>query len=283
MGMSGAYGGSGGQEWSNARDLAGDLPSGGAGDGGGDGDQAVADLFAAVADALVSEDPDLADPASAPPSYSPAELLPRRAGLGTDGGGGSGGRGVIRGLPGSSGRRGGGSRRTVARGAARGGAVLGAGYALRRGDAAALGDLGLDLTQLRGLSPIRQCSRILDAVLGDGSHPDEHALRKAATAALKEILLSDEAPGEADALRGFVANYIFQLTLVELQAQLDAGAVSPDQAAKREDGMRRWAQRRVQVAKLADAGRMTVARFMSVAAQLAREAIRILRAEQSTS
>jgi hypothetical protein len=282
MGMSGAYGGSGRQEWSDARDLIEDLPSSRGGDGDGGADQPVEDLLSAVAEALVGEDPELADPETTPAAPSLAELLPR-PGTATGGGGGSGGGGVVRGLTGSSGRRGSGSRRTVARGAARGGAVLGAGYALRRGDAAALSDLGLDLDELRALSPVRQCARILDAVLGEGSHPDEHALRKAATAALKEILVNAEPPGEADALRIFIANYLFQLALVELQAQLDSGTIAPDQAAEREHGIRRWAQRRVQVAQLPDAGRLTIVRFTALAAQLAREAVRILRAGRAAS
>lgn len=291
MGMSGAYGGTGGQGWDQARDLASDLPApssgdGSSGDSSSDEPDSIVDLWSAIADALIDENPDLQQPQPPATAYPIADLLPRRIpsiGRSSPDSSGSGGGGAIRGGSGPAGRSGSGSRRSVARGGARGGVALGAGYALRRGDAADLAEVGLDLDELRTLSPIRQRARILDAVLGEGAHPDEYALRKAASRALKEILQAEEPPSELAALEGFVANYIFELALVELKSQLDAGLLDPSQSVAQENRIRRWASKRVKLAKIATEGHLSISRFKSLAARLTGEALRILRAGRATT
>jgi hypothetical protein len=286
MGTSGAYGGSTRQDWTSAHDQLADLPAGTDGAPGGPGgeeDRPVADLWSTIGDALVGEDPILDGPAPTEDAYPLPELLPRRpAGRGSGGGGGRGGAvrrgGPVRAETGSGGRRGSGSSRSIRRGAARGGAALGAAYALRQGDAPALADVGLDLDELRTLSPTRQCMRILDAVLGEGGHPDEHALRRATAAAIKEVLQSSQPPDEIDALRGLIENFVFQIALVELQSELTSGEVSPPDAARRESRMRRWIRRRVRLVQFPVQGRLPIARFREAAARLCQEAVRILRA-----
>ncbi|MHB9149815.1 MAG: hypothetical protein ACYC33_07020 [Thermoleophilia bacterium] len=167
--------------------------------------------------------------------------------------------------------------------AARGGMVLGAGYAIRQNDGAALADYGLSIENLRGLSPVRQCAAILDALLGQGAHPDEHALRKASMESLKEILQSEIPPPEADAVGGFVVNYVYELVLVELQAQLDAGAMNAAESARRERGIRHYLEHRVAQVKATITGRVKASDLRSLAARLTSEAIRIVRARPETS
>jgi hypothetical protein len=284
MGTSGAYGGSTRQDWNRAHDLLAELPSGS--DAGSDGqgqteDPAIAELWATIADALAGEDPSLVGPAPTDTTFPLADLLPGpRGARGASGGGGGGGRrgGSVRGETRSAGRRGSGSSRTIRRGAARGGAALGAAYALRQGDAEALAEVGLNLDELRALSPTRQCMRILDTVLGESGHPDEHALRLAAAASIKEVLQSDQPPEEIDSLRGLVESFVFQIALVELQSELISGGITSPEAARRESRMRRWIERRVQLVQFPTRGRLPVSRFREAAAGLAQEAIRILRA-----
>lgn len=286
MGTSGSYGGSSRQGWSSARDQVADLPgTPGAGSGGSDQaeDAAAADLWSTIADALADEDTALVGPLPTETTYPIADLLPRGprvrspAGGGSGGGGGVGG-GLVRGETGSAGRRGSRSSRAIRRGAARGGAAIGAAYALRQGDAAALSELGLDLAELRVLSPTKQCMSILDAVLGEGGHPDEHALRRAVAGAIKEVLQSDAPPDEIETLRSFVANFVFQIALVELQGELTSGHVSAAESAQRESRIQRWLERRVRLLQFPTEGRLPITRFREAAAGLAQEAIRVLRA-----
>ena len=189
------------------------------------------------------------------------------------GGGGAGGGTARTG----GGRQGTGSRRQVVRGAARGGTALGAAYALRTGDAAYLNELGLDLAHLQSLSPVRQCAEILDAVLGEGSHPDERALRKASLEALKEVLAAGTPPDEMAALRAFVSNYVFEQSLVELQQQVNEGALAPEDVAKKERTIRTYLERRVQTLRVTD-GAVQPRDLRTRAAELTKEVIKLLRA-----
>jgi len=260
-----------------------DLPAdaGGSSDGGGvaGGDDSELDaLWSSIGDALVGEDPSLGDAQPDAGAISLGRLLPQRGSFA--GGGAATGASAAR-PGGPAGRTGAGSKRQVVRSAARGGAAVGAGYALRQGDAESLAELGLDLDRLRSMGPVRQCAAILDAVLGEGGHPDEYALRKASTESLKEVLLAETPPDEREVLRGFVVNYIFELSLVELQAQLNAGAIDPREAAQREKQIRRYLGRRVATIGLTD-GRIESKDLREASARLTAETIRVLRAGSET-
>jgi hypothetical protein len=283
LGSSGSYGGTSGQQWNQVRDLfdavAPDAPAGGDDEAVDDADPAagsspLSSIGAALADALAGDDADLTVSTSA---VTLAALLPRVRGA-SGGGGGSSGASGVRGEGSGSGRTGGASKRSVARSASRGGAVLGSGYALRSGDRQALAGVGLDLDELRGLGPRSQCARILDAVLGGGGHPDETALRIAAAEQLKAIIMRESPPSEADALRGFIAAFVFQLFLIELRSELTSGTIDADMATKKEARIRRYLERRVARLNVATAGTMSIADFSGQANRLVREAIDLLRA-----
>ena len=141
-----------------------------------------------------------------------------------------------------------------------------------------LDELGLDLVHLQGLSPARQCAEILDAVLGEGSHPDELALRKASLEALKQVLTTDDAPDEATSLRSFVVSYVFELSLVELQKQVNEGAVSPADVADKERTIRKYLEARVQTLALPAGTVVQPSDLRKLATKLTKEAIRLLRA-----
>ncbi len=285
MGTSGAYGGSGRQDWTNAGEALADLPADGPPSGGGGSgdvtDPPIEDFWQGVADALAGEDPTLRRPLPTGDPFPLASLLPRR----TSGGGGGGGAagGFAHGESGASGRTGARSGRLVTRSAARGGAAIGGAFALRAGDAGVLTELGLDLNELRALSPRMQCARILEAVLGDGSHPDEAALQRAAAEQLKAILVSEEPPSEADAIRGFVARFVFELMLVELQADLTGGHIDTATATRKEGRVWRWLEAKVKSIALPGGGSVALGQLRSVAAKLTQEAIRILRAGRTAA
>ena len=282
MGTSGAYGGSGRQSWGNVRTLFDALSEDVNGTDGAP-DQAVpsdsdadalGDLAEALGDALAGDDSTLTDP---PTPVSLGNLLPPSRGSGGTGGGGAGG--AIRGTSASSGRVGAGSRRSMTRAAARGGAAIGGAFALRAGDRDGLAELGLDLDELRGLGPRAQSARILDAVLGEGGHPDETALRAAAAEQLKAIVIQEAPLSEADALRAFIAAFVFQMALVELRAELAKGVIDTQHAAKKEGRLKRYIKQRVSTLDVATDGHWRIADFSTQAGRLVSEAIALLRAK----
>jgi hypothetical protein len=283
MGTSGAYGGSDRQGWNRTRDLVHDLAdSGSSGDtdhapanGEPGDDPRLGEVWQAIAAVLTGEDPLLGGPSPTDQMFPLPDLLPRPR---VPRGGGGGPGGVVRGTTGAAGRRGFRSTRAVMRGAARGGAAIGGAYALLRGDAPGLADLGLDLTELRTLGPRMQCALILEKVIGDGGHPDDTALRRAAAEALKEIILSGKPPSEIEALRGFVGHYVFQICLVEIQGEVTGGSMDPAEAASVEKRLHDYLEARVRILDFPHEGTLSIARFKEAAAKLTQDAIRVLRA-----
>lgn len=270
MGTSGAWGGSNRQSWHHARELFNTAV-------GGQGDSGIPGLVQAVVDALIDEDPAALAPVT-PPDEVPLDL-PGPVSVGSSGGGGGGGGGSLSGVSVvGKGRSGGSSKRRVGRSAGRGGLALGAGYALRRGDAAALSELGLDMAALQGMSPREQRLALLNATLGDANHPDEFALRRAADEFLKEILISELVPDPVDLLRDFVAKLIHSLGVVELMRQLDEGAVDAQAAAKKEKRIAAWIKARLRKESFNVEGTLVSLReFQRTAAKLSATALTILR------
>lgn len=273
MGTSGAWGGSNRQSWNQARELFDTAV-------GGQGDSGIPGLVQAVVDALIDEDPAALAP-EVPSDTQPLDL-PGPVSVSSSGGGGGGGGGGGASAGGvraaGKGRSGGSSRRRVGRSAGRGGVALGAGYALRRGDAAALGELGLDLAALEAMSPREQRLALLNATLGDANHPDEFALRRAADEFLKEILTRDPIPDPVDLLRDFIAKLIHNLGVVELMKQIDDGAVDAQAAAKKEKRIAAWIQTRLRKESFSVEGTLVSLReFQRTAAKLSATALTILR------
>ena len=289
MGTSGAYGGSGSGSWGAARDAVTDIPadvgaSGAATPGGSDVfDDAVADAAAAIADAMVAEEPGLG---RAPSEYPISNLLPQThvAGGGGGGGGGRGsgtGAGRTRGASRTGGRTGGSSRRNMTAGAQRGGLALGAAYALRNRDGAGLAAVGLDLAALEALPPAGRVSRILDVILGPATHPDEQVLREAAVEQVKSIVMGEVPPTIPDAIRAFVATYVWKMGMLELRAQYPDGLPAADVLLKRERELRNYIRARIRSVTVPAATAATD--LKAEAARVLGDVLRVLRAGRAAA
>jgi hypothetical protein len=224
MGTSGAYGGSGGRAWSEARDAAKELLNSPASTESQE--SALGDLANAL-DWDRKESGEQERPTDRPedgpqaptiplgPSPQPFGQLTRPRTGGGDGPGGGGGGGGQR--SGGVGSRGGGGR-SRRRAASVGGAVLAAGLAVRQGDGATLEALGLSMAELGELSPLGQCNRILKALVGSGSDIDENEILSASSTALVAILTQEAGPEQA--VRLFIIEYVMEITVTELGAVL---------------------------------------------------------------
>jgi hypothetical protein len=245
MGTSGAYGGSGGRDWSNVRDSLDGLIA----EPGSAEEQAT--VMSGLAGALSDWDGDT------PPEheYDPEQTAPvvqrppfgglvaPRAAGGGGGAGGVGGAGGGAGGGDGSGRRGtGGGRRSRARAARVGGAVLAAGFAVRGEDDGTLRALGLSLTELQNLSPLAQCSKILNALVGSGADIDENEMRAASSTALVAILI--EAMTPVAAVRLFIVEYVMEIGATELGARLREDGTG-EVSVQVEDGLRSFVTARV--------------------------------------
>lgn len=287
MGTSGAYGGSNSAEWNDFRDAWSDLGSGSAGNGTSDADttQPADKLFEppkpgsdldrvgqALIDALWRDDP--ATRGNVVPPI-PRPSIPGRRGAGA---GGSGGAGTGAGSAGA-GRSGSRSTRQVIGGASRGGATIGAAYALRDRDTQRLSDYGLSLAEFDSLSPRGRISRLVTLMIGDDGHPDDRAIRQAATEQVKKIVATDGVPPTAtEAIKGFVSAYIFQLGLVELQDQIINGTLDGNEAVVRERLLRGWIDAKVRGLDIDATPAVSANALHQSAAELAQRAIRVLRA-----
>ncbi|MFD8111045.1 MULTISPECIES: hypothetical protein [Streptomyces griseus group] len=279
MGTSGSYGGSGNADWKHTHDAFDALPVSGTGTqtppDPAEGQQQLLDnILDALSTALHNDDADHGRPPTS--GYPLSALLASSRGGSRGGSGGAGG-----GTRTPTGRAGAGSRRQVIKGSARGAAALAGAYALRNGDAARLQELGLDLAELRTLRPFAQISRILQTVLGDAGHPDEAALRKAATRYVKAVLLDPEPPPQQDGLRGLVTEWIYELALVELGSEKAQGNLTAQEAITKQRMIRSWLERRLKKIGVPDTRRMTVQEFCATAAKVTGEALRMLRARRS--
>lgn len=287
MGTSGAYGGSNSAEWNDFRDAWSDLGSGSTGTSTGDPDPAqTSDLLfepthpesdldrvgQALIDALWRDDP--ASRGSVVPTI-PRPRVPGRRGAGAGGAGGVGAGGGSAG----GGRSGSRSTRQVIGGASRGGATIGAAYALRDRDAQRLADYGISLAEFDSLSPRARLSRLVTLMIGDDGHPDDRAIRQAATEQVKKIVATDsEPPTATEAIKGFVSAYIFQLGLVELQDQITNGTLDGNEAVVRERMLRGWVDAKVRGLDIDASPALSANALHQAAADLAQRATRVLRA-----
>lgn len=287
MGTSGAYGGSNSAEWNDFREAWSNLGSGSTKTSTGDPDPAQSPdqpfdptqpasdldrLGQALIDALWRDDP--AARGKAVPII-PRPRIPGRRGAGA---GGPGGAGAGQGSAGA-GRSGSRSTRQVIGGASRGGATIGAAYALRDRDAQRLSEFGLSLAEFDSLSPRARISRLVTLMVGDDGHPDDRAIRQAATEQVKKIVATEgEPPTATEAIKGFVSAYIFQLGLVELQDQITNGTLDGNEAVVRERMLRGWIDAKVRGLDIDASPALSANSLHQAAADLAQRAVRVLRA-----
>lgn len=144
----------------------------------------------------------------------------------------------------TAGGRSGRAARLVA-GARSGGRAVAAAYAYDRGDADTLAGLGLDLAELQAMSLKNRCQAILDATMTAVDQPDDVAMRRAALAILKDMLGAGAMPAAIDAVKAFLANYIFEIALVEVARTRQVSTLSASELAAREKRARDYLRRRI--------------------------------------
>lgn len=243
MGSSGAYGGSGGRAWGKARQQAGDYAD-------APSDANAEQLLSNIADALdwdSDSPPDAGDGDPNDqfrPAFGPLRIkVTPGSGGGLGGAGGGGGTGGGSAGAGSAGG-GGGRSRSRARAATVGGSVAAAGLALRNRDGPALGQWGLSLQELDGLDLHEQAKRILDAVGASVGDLQEDELTQASAAALLALLDDKDATG-ADAVRVFVVEYVFEVSLTEIGDELRNGTRDGWATVQQEDKLHDLIEARV--------------------------------------
>lgn len=290
MGTSSSYGGSGSREWDRVRERFQHMsPDPNPGDGQpaepappandvptpldappNPQDADVADLASALANALAREDSDLRP---GPLNYfSPGSLF-SAGGRGGRGGGGGGTGGSSR----SSGRAGDRSSRMTARAIQRGGAVLAAGVAYQQRDEAALQAVGLSLEELDALTPRVRCARILEA-LGDSTHPDDLALKRASMEQLKALLINPNPPSTIEMIRDLVASYVTQLCLIELGRMHTAGEVNKAEVVSKEHRLARYVKAKLRAVRLPEGRQILANEIQGLAAKACQDGIAMLRA-----
>jgi hypothetical protein len=115
-------------------------------------------------------------------------------------------------------------------------------------------------------------------MIGDTTHPDDVALRKAADEFLKKILTASP-PTALDAIRDFVASLILRLGMIEVKRQLDSGDVDVAKAIQKEKTIAEWISARLRAENFGLSGVIiAIAQFQNVARRLMATALQILRA-----
>lgn len=279
MGTQLSYGGSGAAPWEDAADdtaaldaaISGDGSQSAEGDassddgsaGDGAGDSTVDSLIANITQAI--EGQDRRPIPGATTSHTPSSVRPSAY---TGGGSVRSGTSKFVSTP-RSGRS---SRQSTARGAA----AVAAGAALARGDAGALRELGLDLTQLSALSPREQQQRILDEIIGAPGHPDDEALRRAAHATLK-AMAADPGMAQDAQIDHLLASYVYEQALVELTSQHARRELSKDAVTKLDNRLRPYIFKKAKHQISGDGRYLSPAQFIEKATSLVATVFRVMR------
>lgn len=238
MGTSSSYAGSGGSNWGRLREELEDW----------------LDSLPGAPDGADETPDDIEQPEHKSPHVEPDEpedevvniLRPLATSLlsggrgGADGPSGGGGLGAPTASAGG-GRSPSGSGRSRARVGRVGGRLAAGLSALRTGDGTALAKLGLSLDELRALDPVRQAQRILAAATEEEAATtlEEDELQTAANRTAIWALTSEEPPDVGDLIRYFVAEYAYEVFLMEGGPILRSGNRDGLNAIAAEDRVKR--------------------------------------------
>jgi len=96
-----------------------------------------------------------------------------------------------------------------------GGRALGGAYGFRTGAAAPLGELGLDLGELTGLSRYQQARRIVDAALGPRGDVQESELRTTNASVVLWALTEEVEPTPVELTNRWVVEYVWHVWITE--------------------------------------------------------------------
>jgi hypothetical protein len=241
MGTSGAYGGSPGfkpvrdqtKQWLGAG-------AGGSGGGGGDGPPGPPDTPV----------PPPPGPGAPPVGPAPASIIAALGAALAGGGGGRGGAGTLTG-----------GGRSTARASTAGGRALGGAYGARTGNAAALGELGLDLGELAGLSRYQQARRIVEAAIGPRGDVLDSELRQANASVVVWALTEEVEPTPADLANRWVVEYVWEVWVTESGPLLQEHSAGGGDRFRLEQEMRAALEATVSVRALPEGRALTTADF----------------------
>lgn len=245
MGTSGAYGGSPG--WKPVRDQTQEwLGSGAVGTGGGDGGPPPA----------IPPTPP-ADPSGPRPLISPAlaRIISALGAALTGGSSAGSSRGDGGGLTGGG--------RSADRASTVGGRALGGAYGVRTGTAATLGELGLDLGELTGLSRYQQARRILDAAIGPRGDVLESELRTTNASVVLWALTEEVEPTPVELANRWVVEYVWQVWITESGPVLQEHSAVGKDRVRVEEEMRAALEATVSAHALPEGRPLTNADFTS--------------------
>ena len=248
MGTSRAYGGSRG--WKPVRDQTKVWLGAGAGaGGGGDGPPP------AIPPVPPPDNGETRPLTPRPPFVDPglARII-SAIGLALTGGAG-GGRGGGGDLAGGG--------RSTARISTVGGRALGGAYGVRTGNAATLGELGLNLGELAGLSRYQQAKRILDAAIGPRGDVLESELRITNSEVVLWALMEEVAPAPAELANRWVVEYVWQVWITESGTILQKYMADGNDRVRAEQEMRAALEATVSAHALPEGRPLTTADFTS--------------------
>lgn len=226
MGTSGAYGGSPG--WKHVRDQTQAWLTTGAGGGSGSDGPSAPPIPPTPPPDTSEAWPPIAQPPSITPALASIVSALSRA-LSDERGGGGGGGGVG---PTSGGGR------SVARASTVGGRALGGAYGARTGTAATLGELGLDMGELAGLSRYQQAQRILDAAIGPRGDVLDSELRKANASVVLWALTEEIEPTPVELTNRWVVEYVWEVWITESGPVLQGHSADGNDRVRAEQEMR---------------------------------------------
>ena len=242
MGTSGAYGGSPG--FKPVRDQTQQWLGAGAAGGGGDGPPGPP--------VLPPGPPVSPPPVPGAPPVGPA-LARIIAALGAalaEGGGGRGGAGTL-----TAGGR------STARASTAGGRALGGAYGARTGTAATLGELGLDLGELTGLTRYQQARRIVEAAIGPRGDVLDSELRQANASVVLWALTEEVEPTPADLANRWVVEYVWEVWITESGPLLQEHSADGGDRVRLEQEMRAALEATVSVRALPEGRTLTTTDF----------------------
>jgi hypothetical protein len=258
MGTSGAHGGSPG--WSGVGNHTQDWLNGGA-------EAGTATTSPDGPPGSSPGDPPLPNPQLAALIADLARRLARSGGGGpASGGGGTGGAG------GSAGTATGGRGRSTARAASAGGRAAAGAYGLRSGVAATLGELGLSLNELVGLSRHEQARRLLEAATDPSGDVAESELRLANADLILWALNEESEPTPIDLANRWVVEYVWQVWISEAGHIIRSHSATGYNSLRVEQEMRAALEATVSAHSLPD-GRPLTARDFEQAIKSALESL----------
>ena len=154
-----------------------------------------------------------------------------------------------------------GGGRSTARASTAGGRALGGAYGARTGSAAALGELGLDLGELAGLSRYQQARRIVEAAIGPRGDVLDSELRQANASVVLWALTEEVEPTPADLANRWVVEYVWEVWVTESGPLLQEHSADGSDRVRLEQEMRAALEATVSVRALPEGRALTTADF----------------------